>query len=80
MATRLYGDPRSCPIESCTHTVRAGQLMCLDHWRQVPKGIQSDVYRHWRSWNRTHDDDVWAAYLEARAVALDVVEAAQQKH
>jgi hypothetical protein len=48
--------------------------MCGPHWHQVPREIQSEVYRLWRSWNRTHDDDVWGAYLTAREAALGAVE------
>jgi len=76
MPTRLYSNARGCPIDPCDRTVRPGQLMCVIHWRQVPREIQTGVYRTWRTWNRTHADDDWTAYLVARDAALDAVEAA----
>lgn len=71
MPTRLHGDRRECPVDACPRTVRPGHLMCGAHWRLVPKGLQSDVWSTWRKWQRTMDDDDWAAYLTARDAALD---------
>jgi len=75
MPTRLHGNPRDCPLDGCPRTVRAGQLMCGPHWYQVPRELQRDVYRTWRSWNRTHDDDDWEAYMVAREAALEAAAA-----
>jgi len=78
VTTRLPGTRRECPIGgelySCSRTVKAGHLMCPYHWRQVPKNLQSDVWRTWRKFNRTHADDDWKAYLEARLAAITEVE------
>lgn len=71
MPTRLHGDRRECPVDACPRTVRPGHLMCATHWRQVPKGLQNDVWSTWRKWQRTMDDDDWTAYLTAREAALD---------
>lgn len=75
-ATRGLGTPRQCPIggpglDQCPRTVRAGHLMCGYHWREVPKDLQNDVWRTWRRWNKTMEDDDWAAYAVAREAALD---------
>lgn len=74
MATRGHGEPRRCPLDGCPRTARAGQLMCGYHWRQVPKALQSDVWRTWRKWNRTHGDKDWQTYMIARRAALDAIE------
>lgn len=74
MPTRLHGDRRSCPVNGCRGTVRAGHLMCAPHWRQVPKDLQLQVWSTWRSWQRTMTDDDWTAYLTARAAALTYLE------
>lgn len=74
MPTRLHGDRRECPITRCPRTVRPGHLMCGVHWRQVPREIQTLVWSSWRSWNRTHSDDAWEAYTDARLAALRIFE------
>lgn len=74
MPTRLHSNPRPCPVGDCDRTVRPGKLMCPLHWQLVPNVIQSAVYRTWRAWTRTHDDDDWAAYADAREAALASIE------
>lgn len=69
MTTRLYGEPRRCPAD-CGRTVRAGHLLCGICWARVPQHLRPAVNATWRIWNRTHDDDDWEAYMDARAAAL----------
>lgn len=81
MPTRLGSAPRECPIggpglNGCGRTVRSGHLMCGHHWSKVPRDLQSDVWRTWRAWCRTHDDDAWEAYSAARLAAIAAVEKA----
>lgn len=33
-----------CPIGGCTQLLPNAKLMCLDHWRMVPKALQDAVY------------------------------------
>lgn len=70
--TRLYSNARGCPIDPCQRTVRPGHLMCVLHWREVPREIQNEVWRTWGAWTRSHDTEAWAAYMTARADALAV--------
>lgn len=79
MPTRLYFNARGCPIDRCPRTVRPGHLMCAAHWRKVPQDVQSDVWRFWRRWNKSHNDEDWASYMEARTAAIDAVEAISPK-
>lgn len=74
MPTRLYSNARGCPVDRCPRTVRPGHLMCAFHWRQVPKGTQTAVWSTWRTWNRTHSNDDWDAYIDARTAALSSLE------
>lgn len=37
-----------CPIKTCPFEVSGSQLMCIGHWRLVPKPIQHDVYSCFR--------------------------------
>lgn len=34
---------RRCPVQGCTHTRRAGEVMCLPCWRRVPPDRQEIV-------------------------------------
>ena len=33
-----------CAIEVCPMEIRRTQLMCIGHWRLVPKPIQQEIY------------------------------------
>lgn len=57
----------SCPV-GCGRTRGVGKLMCLPCWRQVPKHLQSDVYRTWRALRRV-DRTGAAGEYPARAAA-----------
>lgn len=37
-----------CPISGCDNEVARDQLVCLTHWRMVPKQLGRDLYRAWR--------------------------------
>lgn len=67
---------RECPVREgtpnhCKATTRPGHLMCGRHWAQVPKDVQTLVWRTWRAWQRTMTDDRWGDYMDARQQALD---------
>jgi hypothetical protein len=38
----------TCPISSCTTDVEYGKLLCVPHWRMVPRPLQKALYRTWR--------------------------------
>ncbi|MGI8333441.1 hypothetical protein ACRYCC_26110 [Actinomadura scrupuli] len=37
-----------CAASGCRTRLPARILMCRTHWKRVPTGIQSEVYRHYR--------------------------------
>jgi hypothetical protein len=57
-----------CPIDNCTTPAKDGQLMCLAHWRRVPKALNHAVFDTYR--NIRNDQ---AAYRQARDEAIRVV-------
>ena len=38
-----------CHAKGCTTTVPPKMLMCLRHWKMVPKPLQMGVYAHYRA-------------------------------
>lgn len=77
MATRGRGERRECPVPTqtgrCGGYTAPGQLMCRHHWRRVPTGLRTEVWRTWGRWQETHQDTDWTAYLAARDDALGAV-------
>lgn len=57
-----------CAAVPCTKTVEDDLLMCLRHWRMVPKDIQRRIWQHYRrgqsaatssaEYNAAYDDAV----------------------
>lgn len=67
-----------CQAVGCQHTVRRGHLMCMDHWRMVPKALQDAVWAAWREQRRRPTVAALRAYLDAKQAAIDAVQAKQQ--
>lgn len=40
----------TCVIADCDLSIRAGYLMCREHWRQVPEIERADLRAHWHHW------------------------------
>lgn len=55
-----------CAVEDCLEQARPGQLMCLAHWRSLPKPLQRDVNHTWARYRYEPE-----AYREARQAAVD---------
>lgn len=60
-----------CAAERCQHLVRPGFLMCLVHWRMVPRPAQRDVWHWFRLIGRR--PDARHAYQAAVRAAVDAV-------
>jgi hypothetical protein len=56
-----------CAIATCGAAIPRHLLMCLKHWRMVPKRLGQDVYRTWRN-------GPVAEYLKYREQAIAAVE------
>lgn len=54
-----------CAAPRCVKTVPADKLMCVGHWRRLPRDIQGKVWRTWRNVRRDR-----GAYEEARDEAV----------
>jgi len=62
-----------CHARNCTTAVPPEKLMCLRHWRMVPKAIQREVWKHYRpgqcddkkpseAWHRAADAAIAAVH------------------
>jgi hypothetical protein len=56
-----------CPIHGCDRTKLPMQVMCYNHWRQVPYQLQLKVWRRYREARGS------AAHLEACVEAIKAV-------
>ena len=74
-------EQRVCPVDGCGAPLRAGMLMCLRHWRRVPKRLQAEVWSTWRAVLASLREpiaertDEHVAYGFARQAAIDAVNA-----
>lgn len=68
-----------CMAVGCQATVQGNWLMCLPHWRQVPKRLRDEVWQAWRDVGRSDGARSGARDRHARAVqaAIDAVHAKQ---
>lgn len=56
-----------CPVNGCVKKVPYSMLMCLRHWRMVPKSLADRVWREWRK--EKHSD----SHQMACQAAVDAV-------
>lgn len=63
----------TCHIPNCTATVPPERLMCVSHWRMVPKHLQREVWRHYRR-GQCDDKRPSTEYLAAARAAITAVE------
>lgn len=71
--------PHACAAVGCQHLVQPGFLMCMDHWRQVPRKVQAGVWTAYREVRRLGGDRVaiHQRYQAARQAAIDAVHGKQ---
>ena len=41
---RVAGKPRVCPVPGCFILCAVGNLLCRDHWAEVPKPLKSTIW------------------------------------
>ena len=58
-----------CHARGCTVAVKPELLMCWNHWKRVPKNIQSAVYQHYRP-GQCDDKSVSKEWLLAADAAI----------
>ena len=61
-----------CHATGCNKPVPSKLLMCLRHWRMVPRDIQRSVWRHYRP-GQEIDKCPTHEYLEVMKQAIDAV-------
>jgi hypothetical protein len=66
----------TCHARGCTREVDPSLLMCLSHWKRVPKPLQHDVWRHYRK-GQELDRNPSREYLAAANAAIEAVERAE---
>ncbi len=62
-----------CHIPNCPVAVRPELLMCLQHWRMVPKQLQRNVLARYRR-GQCDDKKPSRGYLDAAAAAIAAVQ------
>ncbi|EKE78454.1 hypothetical protein [Oceanibaculum indicum] len=45
-----------CPVPGCEGIQKPGKLMCLPHWRRVPKPLKDAVWETWRAYEAAAKD------------------------
>jgi hypothetical protein len=58
-----------CQAPGCTVPISLSLLMCPDHWRRVPKPLQTQVWRHYRN-GQEEDKNPSPEYLVAAQAAI----------
>ena len=61
-----------CHARGCTTAVEPRMLMCLKHWRMVPRKLQRVVLREYRE-GQERTKDPTMAYLNAADAAINAV-------
>jgi hypothetical protein len=62
----------TCHADGCSVTVAPRLLMCIRHWRLVPKPLQAEVYRLYRP-GQERDKRPTIEYLDAMQRAINAV-------
>lgn len=68
-----------CHAKNCTKVVPPSKLMCLKHWRMVPRELQRAVWATYRPGQEV-DKKPSREYLEAARAAIDAVAAKEAPH
>ena len=69
---RLAPEVHRCHARGCTTPVKPEMLMCLKHWRMVPKSIQRQVWSAYRA-GQCDDKNPSASWHAAADAAISVV-------
>ena len=67
-----------CHAKGCPTGVPPKMLMCLKHWRLVPRSLQARVWEHYRH-GQEIDKSPTEAYLTAANAAIDAVAKAEAR-
>ena len=68
-------ETHDCPVASCSRACPRHHLMCIEHWRMVPKALRTAVYAADRAVRRGHSLEALRALREESAAAIAAVDA-----
>ncbi len=68
------GEIRTCPC--CGARIQRGKLMCLPHWKMVPRDAQRAVNKAWRDYRRSDYGHAAIMALRVYQTAVDAAIAA----
>jgi len=68
----------ACHARGCDKAVPPKMLMCLRHWRMVPRDLQKAVWREYVTGQETRKDPT-DAYMAVQAAAVDAVAAKERR-
>lgn len=63
-----------CPVRACTGKRKEWQLVCLGHWRRVPKALRDEIWRLYQNERGS------AAHLAAISAALRLLNEMEVAH
>jgi uncharacterized protein YjiS (DUF1127 family) len=64
---------RDCPVTGCTNERKPQYMMCLRHWRRVPRLLNHAVYDSYNWHQRRRTVEALRAYRAARFAAIEAV-------
>lgn len=69
-----------CHARGCSTLTKPEMLMCLKHWRMVPRNLQKDVWAHYRvgQCDDKSPSKAWYAAADAAIAAVAAKEAARE--
>ncbi len=73
-STGKAGLEHPCHADGCKLEIPPRHLMCLKHWRMVPKPLQDEVWKHYRP-GQERDKRPTREYLIAMQAAIRAVAA-----
>jgi hypothetical protein len=68
----------TCHIPDCNVGVKPELLMCLVHWKMVPKALQREVWRHYRR-GQCDDKQPSAEWIAAAHAGIAAVQSKRQQ-
>lgn len=69
--TRGTRPTHTCAAVGCQRSIELRMLMCIEHWRMVPKAAQRDIWASYRTLHRR--PDAAERYAAAVNAAIDAV-------
>lgn len=62
-----------CAARGCARPIPHRTLMCSWHWRQVPRNLQQNVWKHYKTGQEKELRKVTSEYVLAAKAAIDYV-------